>query len=43
MASGNDLSEEHAVAIGEEAVFMFDGVVVGGEDLFATGEGADEH
>jgi hypothetical protein len=42
-----DLCQEHAVAVGEEAVAFADGVAVGGEDGFAAGffvgEGADQH
>ena len=35
--------DEHAVAVAEEAVFLADCMTIGGEDLFAAGEGADEH
>jgi hypothetical protein len=35
--------EEHAVAIGVEAVTLGDGVGIGAEDVFASGEGTDEH
>ena len=35
--------DEHAVAVGEEAVFFGDGLAVGLEDEVAGGEGGDEH
>ena len=35
--------QKHAVAVAEEAVVLLDGVAIGGEHLFAAGEGADEH
>ena len=35
--------DEHAVAVAEEAVFLLDGMAVGGENLLAPGEGADQH
>lgn len=38
-----DLGEEHAVAVAEEAITLAHGVVVGVEDVLATGEGADQH
>jgi hypothetical protein len=37
------IGDEHAVAVGVEAVAFADGFLVGGEDEFAAGEGADEH
>lgn len=39
---GKVSQNEHAVAVREEAVFLGDGVAVGGEGEFGTGEGADE-
>src|ERR1035437_771098 len=38
-ASGN----EHAIAVAEEAVSLLDGVGVGGEDSFASGECGNQH
>ena len=35
--------DEHAVAVGEEAVFFGDGFVVGAEDELAGGKGGGEH
>lgn len=35
--------DEHAVAVGEEAVFLGDGLAVGFENEVAGGEGGDEH
>jgi hypothetical protein len=37
------VSDEHAIAVAEEAVLLLDGMAVGGEHLFAAGEGADQH
>src|SRR4051812_41315387 len=37
------LLDEHAIAVREEAVALADGVLVGGEDAVASGEGGDEH
>ena len=37
------VGDEHAVAVGVEAVAFADGFVVGGKDEFAAGEGTDEH
>ena len=37
------LDDEHAVAVGVEAVFFFDGFGVGFHDELAGGEGGDEH
>jgi hypothetical protein len=38
-----DLQDEHAVAVGEEAIAFADGVVVGVEDEVASCERADQH
>lgn len=35
--------QEHGVAEGEEAVALFDGVLVGGQNVLAGAEGGDEH
>ena len=35
--------EKHTVAVAEETVLLADGVGIGGENTFATGEGADQH
>lgn len=43
LREGEESEDEHAVAVGVEAVFFADGLVVGFEDEFAGGEGADEH
>ena len=37
------LGQKHAVAIAEKAVFLLDGVAIGGEDWFVSREGRDEH
>lgn len=37
------LEDEHAVAVGEEAVFFGDGLLVGFHDEVLAGEGGDEH
>jgi hypothetical protein len=39
---GKVSQNEHAVAVGEEAVFLLDGVAVGGEGEVCAGEGGDE-
>jgi len=41
--AGGDSEDEHAVAVGVEAVALAEGLAVGFEDEFAGGEGADEH
>lgn len=35
--------DEHAIAIAEEAVVLFDGMAIGCEDALAAGKGADQH
>ena len=37
------LNNQHAIAVGEEAVFFFDGFGVGLEDEVAVRKGGDEH
>jgi len=36
-------SQEHAVAVAEEAVLLLNGMAIGGKDCFAPREGADQH
>ena len=38
-----NLNDEHAVAVGVEAVAFFDGFGVGFQDEFSRGDGRDEH
>ena len=35
------LRQKHAIAIAEGAVFLLDGVAIGGEDWFTASEGRD--
>src|ERR1700691_1351562 len=43
MPSGTSSSDEHAVAVGEEAITALYGMTVGGEGVFFPGKRAHQH
>ena len=43
LAATAELFQKHAIPVAEEAVALADGVLVGGEDALASGEGRHQH